>query len=83
MSPLAAGYGDDLNRQRVKRELRDKLRALLDEQTDVELGTRGGRGRWRIEPADRVSASASPSAGRTDLALLGWHGRAQGRRGEI
>ncbi|XXY51211.1 hypothetical protein WME91_08705 [Sorangium sp. So ce269] len=32
VSPIATGYEDDLNRQRVKRELRDKLLALLDDQ---------------------------------------------------
>jgi hypothetical protein len=32
VSPVAAGYEDDLNRQRVKRELRDKLLALLDDE---------------------------------------------------
>jgi hypothetical protein len=32
VSPIAATYEDDLNRQRVKRELRDKILALLDEE---------------------------------------------------
>ncbi|WP_437801295.1 hypothetical protein [Sorangium sp. So ce693] len=32
VSPVAAVYEDDLNRQRVKRELRDKMRALLDDE---------------------------------------------------
>ncbi|WP_437586888.1 hypothetical protein [Sorangium sp. So ce1000] len=32
VSPVAAGYEDDLNRQRVKRELRDELLALLDDE---------------------------------------------------
>ncbi|WP_437981385.1 hypothetical protein [Sorangium sp. So ce117] len=32
VSPVAAGYEDDLNRQRVKRELRDKILALLGEE---------------------------------------------------
>ncbi|MGK3967435.1 hypothetical protein WMF38_25080 [Sorangium sp. So ce118] len=32
VSPIAVGYEDDLNRQRVKRELRDKLLVLLDDE---------------------------------------------------
>ncbi|WP_437625518.1 hypothetical protein [Sorangium sp. So ce1151] len=31
-SPIAADYEDDLNPQRVKRELRDKLLALSDDE---------------------------------------------------
>ncbi|WP_437693268.1 hypothetical protein [Sorangium sp. So ce176] len=32
VSPVEAGYEDDLNRQRVRRELLEKLRALLGEE---------------------------------------------------
>ncbi|XYH93811.1 hypothetical protein ACMHYB_39050 [Sorangium sp. So ce1128] len=32
VSPNATGYEDDLSRQRVTRELLDKMRALLDEE---------------------------------------------------
>ncbi|WP_437304804.1 hypothetical protein [Sorangium sp. So ce388] len=32
VSPIAAGYEDHMNRQRVRRELRDKLLALLDDE---------------------------------------------------
>ncbi|MDC0679015.1 hypothetical protein [Sorangium atrum] len=32
VSPIAVGYEDDVNRQRVKRELRDKLLSLLDDE---------------------------------------------------
>ncbi|XXX77304.1 hypothetical protein WMF30_00830 [Sorangium sp. So ce134] len=32
MSPVEAGYEDDLNRQWVKRELLDKMRALADDE---------------------------------------------------
>ncbi|MGK3961171.1 hypothetical protein WMF38_49970 [Sorangium sp. So ce118] len=31
VSPVEAGYEDDLNRQRVKRALLDEIRALLGE----------------------------------------------------
>ena len=32
VSPVAAGYEDDLNRQRVMRQLRDKILTLLGEE---------------------------------------------------
>ncbi|WP_437554787.1 hypothetical protein WME97_22435 [Sorangium sp. So ce367] len=32
VSPVAVGYEADLNRQRVKRERRDKLLSLLDDE---------------------------------------------------
>ncbi|WP_437727047.1 hypothetical protein [Sorangium sp. So ce861] len=34
VSPVEAGYEDDLNRQRVKRELLDQMRALLGEKEE-------------------------------------------------
>ncbi|WP_437477233.1 hypothetical protein WME75_27865 [Sorangium sp. So ce1014] len=32
VSPVGAGYEDDLNRERVKRDLLDEMRALLGEE---------------------------------------------------
>ncbi|WP_437949827.1 hypothetical protein WME98_02715 [Sorangium sp. So ce296] len=32
VAPVEAGYEDDLNRQRVRRDLLDKMRALLGEE---------------------------------------------------
>ncbi|WP_437899067.1 hypothetical protein [Sorangium sp. So ce124] len=32
VSPIGAGYEEDLNRERVRRELLDKTRALLGEE---------------------------------------------------